>query len=71
MLAVLNRHLKGEAIGGAEIIPGEHIVEEEKRNKGRNSGNTNDVEQGMPSSKSIDEEFWNTCAFACTSSRNA
>ena len=55
MLAVVSWHLEGEAIGRAGIIQGEHIFEEEKRNKGRNSGNTNYVEQYMPSSKSIDE----------------
>ena len=30
MLAVLNGHLEGEAIGGAETIQGEHIVEVQK-----------------------------------------
>lgn len=44
MLAVVSWHLEGEAIRGAGIIQGEHIVEEENRNKGRNFGNTSYVE---------------------------
>lgn len=54
MWAVVSWHLEGEVTGRAGIIQ-EHAAEEERRNKGRNSGNTNYVEQYITSTKSVDE----------------